>query len=144
MFQLRPKLERLLQLQKINSDSLILRLFLWSPVFLYAGLIFYLSGLSVLPVSVDIPFLDKLEHLFEYAIFGILLIRALYNSGFKLSRQSAVAWAVIIAFIYAISDEMHQVFVPGRSADFFDALFDLLGASSAVFIYKIKILDLKK
>lgn len=121
-------------MQKIN---LRLEFFLWIPVFLYAGLIFYFSSLSFLPATVEIPFIDKFEHLVEYAFFGILLTRALNNSALGLSRLNVFAWAIIIAFIYSISDEMHQVFVPGRSADLFDALFDLIGSGLGVYIYSL-------
>ena len=102
---------------------------------LYAGFIFYLSGLSVLPLGVDFPFADKLEHLSEYIILGILLMRALTNREFKFKAKDAFAWAVVIAFLYGISDEIHQAFVPGRTADLFDALSDLIGASIGSYIY---------
>lgn len=130
-------------MQKINFDSLKLKLFIWFPVFLYAGLIFYLSGLSALPVSIEHPFLDKLEHVAEYAILGILLMRALANPDFKFKASEAFAAAVIIAFLYGISDEIHQAFVPGRSADIFDALFDLIGAGIGAYVYLRKKVILK-
>lgn len=138
MFQLRPKFKRVLKLQKINFNSLPFRLFIWFPVFLYAGLIFYLSGLSFLPVIVENPFVDKLEHAIEYSIFGILLMRAFMSREFKLDRRSAFGWAVIVAFFYGISDEIHQAFVPGRTAAISDAFFDLIGSGLGAYIYPVK------
>jgi len=125
-------------LQKVNLDSLQFRLRIWFPVFLYAGLIFYLSSLSLLPVSVEIPFIDKLEHTLEYAILGILLMRAFINREFKLDRRSAFALAVIIAYFYGISDEIHQAFVPGRTATISDSFFDLIGSGLGAYIYPVK------
>lgn len=88
-----------------------------------------------MPISVDFPFVDKLEHLAEYFVFGMLLMRAFNNPESKLKTFDAFAWTVIIAFLYGISDEIHQAFVLGRSADIFDALLDLMGASFGSYIY---------
>ncbi|MEK7449793.1 MAG: VanZ family protein [Planctomycetota bacterium] len=48
----------------------------WLPVYLYAGLIFYLSGISLPTVPVKMPAIDKIAHFFEYAILGLLIYRA--------------------------------------------------------------------
>jgi len=85
----------------------------------YAAGIFVLSSFP-LP---DSPFLsahglDKLIHAAEYAVFFLLLRRA----------SSGRAWiALLIAVLYAGSDELHQAFVPGRHAGFDDFSADLAG-----------------
>ena len=110
------------------------QLSLWIPVVAYAALIFYLSSLASLP-GPDILFADKVEHAIEYGILGFLLMRAIFRAGFCLDRRSAFALVVIISFLYGVGDEIHQIFVPGRTASFFDALFDLIGASLGSYSY---------
>ncbi len=46
--------------------------------------------------------------------------------------------SILLSFLYACTDELHQVFVPGRSAQFRDVLIDTLGASfGAIITYLI-------
>ncbi len=59
----------------------------------------------------------KLLHLGEYIILAILLFFAFLN--FKIS--------LILAYLFALSDEFHQTFIPGRTGKFTDTLFDLTG-----------------
>ena len=42
---------------------------------------------------------------------------------------------MLIATAYAATDELHQVFVPGRSAEFTDVLLDSLGALAGIWLY---------
>jgi len=52
-------------------------------------------------------------------------------------RKNRVQLALIICMLFAISDELHQRFVPGRSAHLTDVLIDLAGATLAIFIGSI-------
>lgn len=45
------------------------------------------------------------------------------------SVKYALAMSIFLSFLYACTDELHQIFVPGRSAQFRDILIDTLGAS---------------
>jgi VanZ family protein len=45
-------------------------------------------------------------------------------------------WSGSLAFLYAISDELHQSFVPGRTPSIGDVLIDGCGIILAVLIYK--------
>lgn len=52
-------------------------------------------------------------------------------------RLKGVTWArgfvaILLATLYGVTDEFHQLFVPGRSADRYDVLADCLGASLGV------------
>lgn len=104
-------------------------LFLWGPVVIQMALIFVASSipdLGPLPGPSD-----KSWHSAGYALLGGLLLRA-----FAGGRLSGVTWpraitAVLLTTLYGVSDEFHQTFVPGRSADRFDLLADGIGAALA-------------
>lgn len=109
----------------------------WLPVYLYAGLIFFLSSISLPRVPAKIPFLDKIAHFFEYAFLSFLLYRACVSSlrGWLNKHRDVIS--VAGAILYAFSDELHQFFVPGRQMSQWDFLFDALGAIVAVVILKV-------
>ena len=67
----------------------------------------------------------KSFHLIEYAFLAFLLFYALLKK--KL--------VIIIAYLYSISDEIHQSFIPGRTSRFRDTLIDLIGIFIGVFIF---------
>lgn len=72
----------------------------------------------------------KCAHVGEYFIFGVLLFRAIRMPGQGWQWHWAFL-ALLIAALYASSDEIHQIFVPSRGASIFDALLDAGGASLA-------------
>jgi VanZ family protein len=70
----------------------------------------------------------KLSHWSEYFILGILLMRALKA---QIPRQPALRrmlWSILLATLYAVTDEYHQTLVPGRSANLLDVVIDSFGA----------------
>jgi VanZ family protein len=68
----------------------------------------------------------KLGHFTEYLILGLLISRALRDArGWRLEHA---LMAVALATVYAVSDEVHQRFVPGRTAAAGDVAIDALGA----------------
>jgi VanZ family protein len=99
------------------------------PAVVYAGIIFALSAqsnpLQFLPPELLLQ--DKLLHAIEYAALGALLVPALRLAG--RSPVAALALAVGLASLYGATDEFHQSFVPGRSADVLDWVADTLGAA---------------
>ena len=70
----------------------------------------------------------KLGHLCEYFILATLIARALDAQTQRQSRLRRTASAIVIATLYAASDEWHQAFVPSRSASAIDVLIDSFGA----------------
>lgn len=109
----------------------------WLPVVLWAGMIFYFSSIpdlrSGLPDIFDIV-LRKIAHAGEFGILAILIARGLGADGKKDYLKAAA-----LAILYAISDEIHQGFVPGRVASPIDILIDSFGAILGLIIfYKIK------
>lgn len=93
----------------------------WGPAVAYALLIFVLSSFSSFPVPKGIWSFDKVIHLVEYAVLGFLVAYALPGKPWWL--------AAVISTLYGVSDEVHQAFVPGRSADPFDACADAIGSA---------------
>jgi len=79
----------------------------------------------------------KCAHLTEYAILGILLWRAIRkpvrNDPRPWNRREAF-YAIIIVFLYASSDEIHQIFVPTRTALVSDVFIDTTGAIIGLFV----------
>ena len=67
----------------------------------------------------------KLAHITEYFILTVLLL--LTFNGFGIRGNKMVLLSLLICFIYAITDEYHQVFVDGRSGQFSDVLVDMIG-----------------
>jgi VanZ family protein len=97
------------------------------------GFIFYLSSqptISLLGEGWYSPLRDVVGHFTVYAVLAILWERALAGLG----APRAERWAFIIALGYAFSDEFHQSFVPGRSADLFDVTTDALGAAFGLWV----------
>lgn len=56
---------------------------------------------------------------------------------FLLARASNSGAAVAGAGLYGITDELHQVYVPGRTADVADWLVDMAGALVGVWLYRL-------
>lgn len=114
-------------------------LFYWLPVYLYMGLIFYLSSQSRPPVPSIMLRWDKITHFFEYAVLGLLLIRALNKEYPGRSFLALKLTALAVSAIYAASDEFHQSFVPGRFSCLADWAVDSAGSSlGSFFIIKRK------
>lgn len=78
--------------------------------------------------------LRKNAHFFSYLILGMLLLNSLKNSGIE--SYKAIYIALGVSILYAISDEVHQLYVPGRGGQVKDVIIDSLGASLGIIIYK--------
>ena len=75
----------------------------------------------------------KITHATVYFFLAIFSLAAL---GFSPRlRKSRIELALIICLLFAISDELHQWFVPGRSPQLTDVLIDLAGILLAILIY---------
>lgn len=68
----------------------------------------------------------KLAHFTEYLILGVLIMRALRDR--RGWRVQHALMAIALATVYAVSDELHQHFVPGRTAAVGDVGIDAVGA----------------
>lgn len=78
-------------------------------------------------------YIRKIAHFVLYSLLGAFLSAAIFNTRIKsiLLRLSVSAG---IAFFYSITDEIHQLFVDGRSGEVRDVLLDFSGALSGIII----------
>lgn len=137
------------------------KLLAWTAVVLWMAVIFHLSaqvadvsnqlseGLTEVIVetvervvpSADIAaeslnhIVRKHAHFFAYLVLGVLTINALRTSGVK--GTWGVAVALLICVVYAVSDEVHQLFVPGRGGQVTDVIIDSAGATVGLCIYRL-------
>jgi VanZ family protein len=83
--------------------------------------------------------LRKSAHAVEFGVFGYLLYRALADP-LREGMQTSRAWlAMSIAASYAILDEFHQSFVPGRGASLLDCGIDMAGVLAAILIVQLQV-----
>lgn len=98
----------------------------WLPVILWCGIIFFLSSQPHLPGPEDKNWdflIKKLGHICAYAILFYFTYRA----------TGSVKESFLFCILYAISDEYHQSFVPGRTPMARDVGIDIIGMSLAYF-----------
>ncbi len=104
----------------------------WLPAIAWAGLIFAFSAQPNLRFVPD-EFLDflvrKAGHMGVFGILALLLWRAVAGTT---TRRRPWAWALALAVVYAITDELHQGGVIGRHAAAVDVGIDAAGALIAV------------
>lgn len=74
----------------------------------------------------------KMAHFSIYMVLGLLVMALM--STFRLDRRVQIIYTVIFCVVYAISDEMHQSFVPGRSCELRDVCIDGMGALTGALI----------
>lgn len=77
----------------------------------------------------------KLAHFTEYAILTWLGFYA-WSIGVRQPPNRALVFTLLCSTTYAIADELHQLFVPGRITLFSDVLIDILGALATVWLIK--------
>ncbi len=131
----------------------------WLPVFIWMAVIFSASGdrgsvrhssriiepivrwlfpqVQDETVHAVVYYVRKLAHVTEYAVLAMLLWRAFA----KPATPNARPWSwklsgstILIAAVYAASDEIHQLFVPNREGRPMDVLIDTSGAALGLFV----------
>jgi len=110
---------------------------LWAPVILWAVMIFVLSSYeSPLGIRVKVFGFDKAGHAAIYGVLAFLIARAFTGRAAGWSGAKIFFAAVVLTFLYGVSDELHQTFVPGRDGNVADAIFDLIGACAGAYLYR--------
>lgn len=128
---------------------MVKRIFKWSLVIAFMVTIFIFSSekaieseqksrfviyiLNIMGINVESAFgsladfaVRKAAHFTEYFILYMLLFNAMYND---FNKKTALFFSLLIVFLYASTDEYHQLFVPGRSGKFRDVLIDTSGGA---------------
>jgi len=109
----------------------------FAPLIFWMALIFFLSSQSRL-VDIESDTGDKLfyksAHIIAYAALTWFWWRAL-------AARRRITWPVLsaaclLAIIYGVSDEIHQLYVPGRNGHIADVLFDASGALLMVLLLR--------
>lgn len=75
----------------------------------------------------------KSAHIIIYLILGLLFISLLYE--FNITTKIMIISSILFCFIYACSDEIHQLFVVGRSGEIKDIILDTIGSTIGIFVY---------
>ena len=100
---------------------------LWVPVLLQMALIFYFSAQPAGSPSLEsFPLPAGIGHLGGYGLLGLLLYRA-FNRGLVGWNLVSARNTFVVGFLYAISDELHQMYVPGRTPAVSDVVIDAAG-----------------
>jgi VanZ like protein len=102
---------------------------LWLPVIAWAALIFALSSVPDLGTGLGgwDTVLRKIAHTGEYAVLGALLLRA----------TASARLALALGVLYAVSDEVHQTFVPGRAGSPVDVAIDAVGVACGLVVWQL-------
>lgn len=90
--------------------------------------IFNISNINLLSLIIR-----KIAHYIEYLILGILII----NMFIKNNNSKSYLLSILLCIIYATSDEIHQLFVLGRSCQVLDIIIDSIGSISGIYLYKL-------
>jgi VanZ family protein len=109
-------------------------LLVYVPLVLYWIILFTATTIpgNQLP---DIHLSDKIEHFSAFFVLAILLnLTMIYQRKSLLLFNYAALVTIIICLSYGAIDELHQMFIPGRSADLRDWLADSAGVIIGVLI----------
>lgn len=80
--------------------------------------------LDILPFEISHVFIRKAAHFSEFAVLGAMC----FSAALLGMKAPPIPAALIISCAYAATDELHQIFIPGRACRFFDLFVDSSGA----------------
>jgi VanZ family protein len=106
---------------------------LWLPVAAFLAVMIYLSSRP--PDELQYPTPDYVAHAAEYAVLGLLLARALNGGMTPRPRTRVLVWTLVACTTWAVADEVHQAFVPGRFSSAADVAADVVGAVGACLLF---------
>lgn len=81
------------------------------------------------------PIARKVAHITLYTIGGFLIYNVTYRLKFTLKNNIGIS--ILLGILYAISDEIHQYFIVGRSSSVYDVFIDTTGIILGILIYII-------
>jgi VanZ family protein len=103
----------------------------WTPPILWLVLILAATSFPNLDTS-NWPNADKVFHLFVYAVWAVLCLRAVRMSGV----EGIMVWAMVAAAGLAVgaADELHEKLIPGRTVSLSDFLYNAAGFAAGMFM----------
>ena len=115
--------------------SLLTKLVNWLLTLLWMAIIFYFSSIPNLKITEGFSdlILRKIAHFSVYFILNFLLFRSIIQTN---KSNKTVFYSTLFSILYAISDEIHQNFVPTRNFSFIDILIDSAGVFTFLFLLK--------
>lgn len=75
----------------------------------------------------------KSAHFCIYLVLGLLVLNC-----FNIINKNTIIYSIIICLLYSISDEIHQMFINGRSGEIRDVIIDTVGSTLGIYILKLK------
>jgi VanZ family protein len=139
-----------------DSQSRRSRLWRYAPLVLWMALIFFAStgefsashtamlfqpllrwffpNISDERVALFHFLVRKAGHFTEYAVLGLLAVRAFRASSRTTLRRGWFLAALLLVSVYALSDEYHQSFVPTRTASIYDSFIDMAGGLTGLLL----------
>lgn len=133
----------------VASPGFLTLLWRWLPALLWAVAIYAFSAqpspYDALPTSWPDSWYELLGsalHFMEYTVLVFLLARALVWRARP--AEPALLAAILLGALYALSDEIHQVFVPGRDFQTLDLVLDWTGALFGVWLYLLSVRQKKR
>lgn len=113
------------------------------PLIIYWVIIFILTSLPN-DIAINLNVSDKIEHFGAYGVLSFMLFFTLsFQKKVPLFKEFPATFTLVLASLYGMVDELHQLLVPGRMADIKDWTADFLGSLIAVVIAKIILNTLK-
>jgi VanZ family protein len=86
--------------------------------------------------EIKIIWSDKIAHFIIFGFLGFWLARALSHVKKRKTGKQYLLWSIFISSLFGVTDEIHQLLIPGRFCSFADWLADTLGVIVFVFIYE--------
>jgi len=88
---------------------------------------------------------DKVNHFLAYLILAVLLFLTLsFQEKSMFAKRNAALLTIAVILLYGVLDELHQMLVPDRSAEFLDWVADGVGAICGVLIISFLLKKFKK
>lgn len=108
---------------------------LFLPLVLYWLTLLILTSLPSEHITDIFTLSDKLKHFFGYLVLATLLsLNLKFQEKWLHIANKYFLYAFTICITYGILDEIHQMFVPNRSAEFYDWVADMLGSFSGAIL----------
>jgi VanZ family protein len=108
----------------------------WFITAALAVAVFFISSLTFPSVAPSAPSINAiLYHIVAFFLLGLFLLISLVKG----EKMYLIVPAVLIAMTYGLTDEFHQLFVPGRTSAVSDFMLDTLGIIFAATVYAISL-----